>query len=127
MRPRIFLVDDDALQLQLVAVIMRKAGFENIISFKSPCEALKSAIKRRPDLVITDYQMPELTGRDLLKRLKRIYPDLPTIVVSGSDLRLADIDACAIIQKGRTDYFEQLIKEVERALRDQKKEAFKVA
>ena len=38
-----------------------------------------------PDLVVTDVAMPRLDGFGLLRGLRRLYPDIPVIVISGDD------------------------------------------
>lgn len=116
MQPNIVIVDDDPLQLTIMSLFLKKAGFERLSLFDSPVEALGYARRRAPDLVITDYNMPELTGVQLLRRLHDIYPDLPAVVVSGSDIDFDYPQIYAVVQKGSEHYFPKLIAYVRSAL-----------
>jgi CheY-like chemotaxis protein len=77
----ILVVDDDALMLSLMA----KALSEYRVSVaRHPSEALQIVDKRlNLDLLITDYLMPEMTGDELLGRIRERRPALKALLVSG--------------------------------------------
>lgn|GEM_PF-2820640 len=54
-----------------------------IWEFQDPMQAVEHLQKNRPDLLITDVKMPYMTGDKLVEIVKKIYPDLPVIVVTG--------------------------------------------
>jgi DNA-binding response OmpR family regulator len=56
---------------------LRHAGYD-VITAEDGQEALELALARRPDLVITDYQMPYLSGLELCRRLKDHAPTSAT-------------------------------------------------
>src|SRR4029078_8819502 len=54
----------------VVSLKLRNAGYE-VITAEDGEEALEAAIQHRPDLIITDFQMPLITGLELCKQLKQ--------------------------------------------------------
>lgn len=68
--PLILVVDDEAHILHVVSMKLRNAGYE-VITAEDGEEGLASAIENRPDLVISDYQMPYMTGLEMCIQLKK--------------------------------------------------------
>jgi CheY-like chemotaxis protein len=80
----IIYVDDYEAMRALISETLPDAGFR-VTCFESGPKAL-AAIKADPqgcDAVVTDYQLLGFSGLDLLTEIKRIRPDLPTIIISG--------------------------------------------
>lgn len=69
-QPLILVVDDESHILHVVNLKLSKAGYE-IITAEDGEEGLEMAIEHRPDLVITDYQMPFMTGLELCMQMKQ--------------------------------------------------------
>lgn len=65
---RILVVDDEAHILQVLSLKLRNAGYEVITAVDGE-EAFEYASKQNPDLVITDFQMPYMTGLELCRAL----------------------------------------------------------
>jgi CheY-like chemotaxis protein len=66
----IVVMEDDAVTRTLVASVLKKDGHE-VLSAENGAQGLLLAQARRPDLVISDVQMPELNGFDMLAALRR--------------------------------------------------------
>ena len=81
----VLLVDDSPLSLQLLTRHFRTRGYR-ILTAINGREAL-SVLNNEPNvaLVVTDMNMPDLNGLDLLKQLRYSRPHLPVIIVSGQD------------------------------------------
>jgi CheY-like chemotaxis protein len=62
MSHRILIVDDEAHILQVLSLKLRNAGYDVLTAVDGE-EAFEYASKQQPDLVITDFQMPYMTGR----------------------------------------------------------------
>ena len=79
----IVLVDDDALICSSTAALLEDLGHQ-VVEFTSGHEAL-DAIQRglRPDIVVTDYAMPGITGVDLAIALRERVPELPILLATG--------------------------------------------
>jgi DNA-binding NtrC family response regulator len=84
-RPLIYLVDDEAVLLDVAEAALQAEGFQTQ-KFDDPEAALRSFLKARPRpaLVITDYAMGRMNGLELLERCKQAEPGLKTILVSGT-------------------------------------------
>ncbi len=81
---RILLVEDEDMVRRLVAEALSGAGFE-VLAAANGAEALARAaeVGGRLDLLLTDLIMPGMNGRELHRRLRAPYPDLPVLYVSG--------------------------------------------
>lgn len=79
----IFVVDDEVILLDLAKTILQPLGFE-VLTFNDPKAALEAFVKSRPELIVTDYAMGDLTGLELLCECRRINPQQKVILVSGT-------------------------------------------
>ncbi|MEX1016471.1 MAG: response regulator [Phycisphaeraceae bacterium] len=68
--PLILVVDDESHIVHVVTLKLQNAGYR-VITAEDGEEALALALEQRPSLVITDYQMPFLSGLELCQQLKR--------------------------------------------------------
>lgn len=83
--PEIFVVDDDAELADLAAINLRSLGFE-VHAYHDPMKAL-AAVREgeaRPDILITDFQMPHLNGLELIRKCRSVLPSIRTISASGN-------------------------------------------
>jgi len=76
------IIDDDIDSLNALEYALETLG-HTVHKYHSPVEALSNYKKEKTDLVITDYKMPEMTGTELLKSLKKIDPDVNVIIVTA--------------------------------------------
>jgi two-component system alkaline phosphatase synthesis response regulator PhoP len=67
---KILVADDETHILHVVSLKLRNAGF-HVLTARDGQEALELAQQELPDLVITDYHMPQLSGLELCQRLKQ--------------------------------------------------------
>jgi signal transduction histidine kinase/DNA-binding response OmpR family regulator len=80
----VLIVDDDRDVGRLAARILETFRYE-VTALTDPIEAV-NLVRKRPakfDLVLTDLLMPELSGPELARALKKIRPDLPLVLISG--------------------------------------------
>lgn len=68
-KPLILVVDDETHILHVVSLKLRNAGFE-VLTAENGEEGFDHAVQRVPDLIITDYQMPFMSGLEMCQRLK---------------------------------------------------------
>ena len=80
----VFLVDDELMVGEVVVAILKLGGHQ-IRWFQDPIKALEGFRDSdpKPDLLLTDYKMPQMTGRELIQRCKEAHPALKTILYSG--------------------------------------------
>jgi two-component system response regulator FixJ len=120
-QPVVHIIDDDEGLRESLAFLLRSAALE-VRSF----ESAKAFLEVLPDAalgcVITDVRMPDMSGIELLRRLKELKIGVPVIVITGhGDIALA-VEAMKI---GAADFFEKpfdddlLVASVRSALRQQ--------
>jgi two-component system alkaline phosphatase synthesis response regulator PhoP len=69
--PKVLVIDDEIHILHVIALKLRNAGYD-VITSQDGRDGLELAQVELPDLIITDYQMPRLSGLELCHRLRRI-------------------------------------------------------
>lgn len=78
----VLVVDDEKNQREMLVGFLVKKGYQ-AMGCQNALEAL-SIIKEQPvDLVLTDHQMPEMTGHELLTQIKRINPEILVILFTA--------------------------------------------
>jgi CheY-like chemotaxis protein len=81
----IFVVDDEAMLLELALVILEPSGYR-IKTFRSPEAALRAFTEAQPPpaLIITDYAMHSMNGLELIEACRRIEPRQKALMLSGT-------------------------------------------
>ena len=89
----ILVVDDEAHILHVVSLKLRNAGFE-VVTAADGEEAFDLAMQVHPDLVITDFQMPFMSGLELCERLKACAQtaEVPAIMLTARGFSLNETD-----------------------------------
>ena len=84
-RGTILVVDDEVLLGRLLQTVLQKEGYEAVV-YRDPEKAVLAFMGSSGafDLLVTDFQMPGLTGVDLVRSLRALRPDLPAILLTGS-------------------------------------------
>lgn len=91
---RLLLVDDHKMLLDSLARLFRDdPTIGEIRTAETGAEAIEAARTDPPDLVVMDYQLPDMTGADAIRVLRAEHPGLKVIVLTGSDRRGAYLEA----------------------------------
>jgi two-component system, LuxR family, response regulator FixJ len=99
----VHVIDDDQAARESLEFLLRTAGI-NVKAHESAVDFLKGAAEIKSGCIVTDVRMPEITGIDLLKKLKDLKVDVPVILVTGhGDVPLA-VEAMKI---GAADFSEK--------------------
>ena len=99
----VHIIDDDEGLRESLAFLLRSAALE-VRSFDSAKAFLEVLPDAAPGCVITDVRMPDMSGIELLRRLKELKIGVPVIVITGhGDIALA-VEAMKI---GAADFFEK--------------------
>lgn len=103
MKERVLIVDDDPELLGILRKYLENHGLETI-SAANGAEALAAAPAGRPDLIITDVEMPRLDGFALCRRIKdnKALADIPVIIMTGK--KISEADHVAGYGYGADDY-----------------------
>ena len=67
---KVLVVDDEIHIVQVVAIKLRNNGFE-VLTAEDGQQALEIATSQKPDIIVTDFQMPVMTGLELIKELRK--------------------------------------------------------
>ena len=86
MTPAVLLVDDNAVQAAIRQTVLRRAGYF-VFAALNPRRALEqfqnNEFPEEIGLIITDHIMPEMTGAEFVRALRRQNDDVPIMVISG--------------------------------------------
>jgi len=120
--PMVLVVDDKEMMRDGVVVTLERAGFE-VASAEDGAKALAMIGQRRPDAVVTDMRMPNMTGIELLEKVRQLDDELPVILMTA----FGTIDtAVKAMKTGAFDYLtkpfegDELIICVKRAIEHRK-------
>lgn len=81
---KILVVDDDITVTASIGAALIKAGYE-VLTCTSPIQAARHLQSEKFDLVISDINMPEATGIDLLLWIKKYYPETKIAIITAED------------------------------------------
>jgi two-component system phosphate regulon response regulator PhoB len=101
-KPLILIVEDEAALQKLLAYNLEAAGFEVAQAFDGE-EALTLLAERTPDLIVLDWMIPQLSGLELLRRIRR-RPEHAHIPVVMLTARTEEADRLRGLELGADDY-----------------------
>jgi len=78
----ILTVDDEIAFCKMIARFLESKGYK-VRSSQSGKDALKSIDHEKPDIVLLDLIIPDIKGEDILKKIKKDYPDIPVIIITA--------------------------------------------
>jgi CheY-like chemotaxis protein len=81
----ILVIDDDDTLLKFFKIHLNKF-FSKVIVVDSAENALKTLEEKQIDLIISDIRMPKTDGIQLMRKVRRLYPSIPVVLVSGAML-----------------------------------------
>jgi two-component system response regulator FixJ len=99
----VHIIDDDEAVRDSLSFLLRAADF-NVVAYQSATHFLESLTRDIDGCVITDVRMPDMSGLELLKRLRGLSCTLPVVVMTGhGDIQLA-VEA---MKAGAVDFLEK--------------------
>jgi CheY-like chemotaxis protein len=100
-RRTLLCIDDHETSLAGWCLYLQNAGYD-VQTARTPQEGLELLAVRPIDLVLLDYVMPGMNGREVAAVMKRIKPDVRIVMFSGVFLsEAAQADADAFVEKGQ--------------------------
>ena len=82
-KPAVLVVDDDPGIRELISTVLREAGFD-VHEAEDGLAALVILGGLLPDAIISDLEMPRMSGYELVPAVRRRFPQIPVIVLSGA-------------------------------------------
>lgn len=97
---KLLVIDDDHDICTLLSAFLSKNGYQVSTAYSGKA-AITLLNTYRPELVLCDFRLDDMTGADLLEKTKQLYSDLPFIIMTGySDVRTA----VQMMKLGAADY-----------------------
>lgn len=114
---RVLLVDDVVEVRRLVRTSLRfRGGFEVVGEAADGAEAVRLALQLRPDVVVLDFGLPDMAGRDLLTRVREAAPRSKIVVSSGLERAdrawIADQTEATVLEDADLGYLVDLLESV---------------
>ncbi len=106
MKPRILVVDDEESIREFLDIMLRKEGYE-VTCVEDGQTAIDILKKKSFDLLISDLQMPNVTGIELLKHCRETYPDLLFMMITAFGTAESAVEA---MKMGAYDYITKPFK-----------------
>ena len=88
---KVLVVDDEIHIVYVVAIKLRNNGYE-VITAGNGAEAFELVREEKPDIIVTDFQMPVMTGLELVKKLRQCEAtkDIPVIMLTARDFAIEE-------------------------------------
>ncbi len=100
---RLLVVDDETLVRRAIRSECEKEGYQ-VVEANCGAEALRQMDSTRPDLVLLDLVLPDFSGLDVCRHLRRLDPRLPIVVISAKS---DEIDIVVALEVGADDYISK--------------------
>ena len=97
----VLVVDDSAVDRRLAGSLLEKGYNSSVMYAAHGLEALEQMQRRLPDIVVTDLQMPEMNGLDLVSAVRSRYPLVPVVLMTAQGSEDIAVQA---LQKGAASY-----------------------
>ena len=91
---KVLIVDDEEICVKALSHCLRLFGFE-LSTARDGLEALRRIDEEKPEVVITDMNMPNMNGLELLKTIEKRFDDIPVILTTGQVLGKKEMAALA--------------------------------
>jgi DNA-binding NtrC family response regulator len=81
---KIFVVDDDEFCLSLCEQQIYSLGYTNVSTFKNGYDCIEN-LNLKPDIILLDHGMENFNGYEVLKKIKKINPDIYVVILSAQE------------------------------------------
>ena len=99
-RKKVLLIEDEPAIRTVVNEILRKEGFE-VIESASGQQGIRAAVSREPDIVLLDWVLPDISGLDVCREIRRQGVLCPIVMLTG---RSSKVDMVVGLEVGADDY-----------------------
>ncbi|MDH3197614.1 MAG: SpoIIE family protein phosphatase [Candidatus Krumholzibacteria bacterium] len=82
-QPTVLVLDDEDIVTTTIRSFLELETEYSVLAFTSPREALEAMARTHVDVVISDFLMPEMSGLEFLAEVKRRYPDVVRLLLTG--------------------------------------------
>ena len=117
-RGKILLIDDDAESLRVLCEVLSRGGYD-VACAENGYDAIQIIHTSVISLVISDYNLPDTTGPELIQQMRQVCPNLSAIIVSanrGLHVRLEAFEAGVYTFIAKPVNLPQILRSVSQAL-----------
>ncbi len=88
---KVLVVDDEIHIVHVVAIKFRNNGYE-VLTASDGAQAYELACSENPDIIVTDYQMPIMTGLELIEKVREteVIKDIPVILLTARSFAIEE-------------------------------------
>jgi len=86
----VVLVDDEISYIDLLEQLLSEHLACPVHGFTKPADALRAMPRLNVGLIVTDYQMPEMTGLEFIAAVQKINPDIPVVMITAYHLKFTE-------------------------------------
>ena len=98
------LIDDNEVFLKQFRPVLAASEDIEVVALTSPDQAFDVLARRQVDLIISDIQMPEMSGPEFFNRVQDLYPEIPVIFITAYG---STSQAVHLVKRGAFHYFEK--------------------
>lgn len=103
---RVMVIDDEKIVCDMARMSLEQEGYE-VETFLNAGPALKSLEERKCDIVVTDYKMKGIDGMEVLRTVRKLYPETKVIMITA----FANLDAAIeALRSDVHDFFPKPVK-----------------
>ncbi len=86
----VVLVDDEISYIDLLEQLLSEHLACPVHGFTKPADALRALPSLNVGLIVSDYQMPEMTGLEFIGEVQKINPDIPVVMITAYHLKFTE-------------------------------------
>ncbi|MEY2399583.1 MAG: hypothetical protein QOJ00_2757 [Actinomycetota bacterium] len=111
--PTLVICDDDRMTRQIFRSVAERCGFEVLAGVDSAIEALQLATRFRPDVLLLDLSLPNMSGEDIVAPIRAVAPDCTIVICSAYDPSAAIRNgAVYVVPKGSPELLESTLNDL---------------
>ena len=103
-KKKLLIVDDDKFMRHILLDMLSEDGRYEMFTASNGVRALEKVESHCPEIVLLDYSMPDMSGLEVLRAIKRLYPKIIVIIVTAEDNEKI---ALKLMLEGASDYISK--------------------
>ena len=102
----VLLIDDEKHILESLSLFLQRSGMEKVVTIEDSRQVMRFCSQTTPSVIVLDLFMPYISGSELLREIKKHYPDIPVIIVTAAQ------EVESVVNHIKDGAFDYLVKPV---------------